>query len=267
MTRGEFSTQTEGTTIASTWSKTSRTISWLRYSGSHSTRAPASVGERVGEGLQGGGLLAARAAPDPQASVALHAAEGLDELVDALRGDVRADVSEGEGLVRAAAATYQAGAVEAVVEVDELARREAEFLAIAALEVASRGDEEVDVLDHGSHVLHASADPVGPVRDVTLALVVGAREVAGVAALGALAVVLTVAGGPQIIRVLGVHLHELPAGTHHPVVVQGVDDRDLAAGGLENQRRGEVVEVADVDDVGLDLIEQGLEGLIDAGLR
>ena len=39
MTSGEFSTHTEGTTMASTRLNTSRTTSWLRYSGSHSTRS------------------------------------------------------------------------------------------------------------------------------------------------------------------------------------------------------------------------------------
>jgi len=60
-----------------------------------------------------------------------------------------------------------------------------------------------------------------------------------------------------------VHLHELAARAHDPVVVERVDDRDFARGGLDEQRRRQVVEVADVDDVGLDPFEQLREALID----
>jgi hypothetical protein len=92
-------------------------------------------------------------------------------------------------------------------------------------------------------------------------------EVAGVAALGALAVLLPVARRPQVVRVLREHLHELAARAHQPVVVQREDDRDLPSRRLAQQRRREVVEVPDVDDVRLHAREHLREALVDAGGR
>ena len=57
-------------------------------------------------------------------------------MVDALGGDVRADVAEREGLSGISDATAEPVEIEPVVEVDELPLGEPELFAVPALEVA-----------------------------------------------------------------------------------------------------------------------------------
>ena len=227
-------------------------------------RLPA--GKIPSQGLQRVRVLAARAAPDAQERCSGDLSEGPDQIVDPLRRDVRADVAEDEGLAGGSCPAPQAREVEAVVEMDQLAGRDPELVAVPVEEGAGGGVEQVHKLGHFLRVAHAPPDPARPVDDVLLALGRRAPEVAGVAVFGALAVVLAIAGGPQVVRIARMRLHELPAGAHDPEVVQGVDDRDAPRRGLERQRGREVVQVSDMHEVRAEPVEKLGEAPVDAGL-
>ena len=94
------------------------------------------VRKAPGERLQGFRVLASRASPDAQHRLPVHPAEGPDQVVDPLRGDVGADVAEGERLPRRALPAAQPREVEAVVEADQLALRDPELVAIPVAEVS-----------------------------------------------------------------------------------------------------------------------------------
>jgi len=111
-------------------------------------------------------LLSSRPAPDPQPAVSLQLSERLDEIVDALRGSVRSDVAEGEGLAFLSRAAAEPLPIEPVVQVRELAVRKAELVPKASKQVLRRGDEEVDQIRHLVQVLHPVRDPRRPVGDV-----------------------------------------------------------------------------------------------------
>jgi len=177
---------------------------------------------------------------------------------------VRTDVAEGEGLAEDATAPGKARPVEAVVEVDQLPLGKPEVLVVPLEQRSSGRDEEVHVFDHIAEVPHAAGNPARPVGHVLLPLRGRAGEVARVAALRTLAVLLAVAGGPEVRRLLRVHLHKLPAGAHHPEVVERVDDGDATPRRLEHERRRQVVEVPDMDDVGLESVQELTEARVDA---
>ena len=219
-----------------------------------------------GQCLEGLRALAARPAPDAQKRFACDRPEGADQIVDPLRRDVRADVAEDEGLAGCPRPAPQPRQVEAVVEMDQLAGRDSELVVIPVAEGAGRGDEQVHQLGHLPQMAHAPPDPARPVDGVLLALGRRAPEVAGVAVFGTLAVVLPVAGGPQVLRIARMRLHELPARAHDPEVVQGVHDRDTPRCGLERQRGREVVQVSDVHEVRAETVEEPGEAPVDAGL-
>jgi hypothetical protein len=144
--------------------------------------------------------------------------------------------------------------------------RQAELLDEAAREVPGRRDEEVDVRGDLARVAHPARDPPLPVREVGRGIGGSAGVELRVAALRAPPVVLAVAACPQRAVVGGLRLQELPARAHEPVVVQREDHRDAASAGLEHDRRRQVVEVADVDNVGPQRPQQLGEPLVDAGL-
>ena len=210
-------------------------------------------------GLQRVGVLSTRPAPDAQPRVPWHLAERIEELVDPLCGDVRPDITEGEGLSRRAPPATQALEVEAVVQVDQLALRDAEAITISRKEVASRCDEQVHELDYVADMLHPARHPVPPVGHIHLPLLLGSAEVPGIATLGAATVLLPLAGGPEVRGVRRVHLHELAARAHEPVVVERVDDGDGPGRSLHDQGRGEVVQVPDMDNLRPHLLQAARE--------
>src|SRR5690606_32590478 len=134
--------------------------------------------------------------PNAQARIAANGCEGLEQELDPLRGDVGADVAERERLPLATAAPRETLKVEAVVEVGELRRGDAALVTEAAHQVVRRRDEEVHLLRHRADVAHAPRDPSAPVRDIDLELVGRPGEVARVATLRALAVLLAVTRRP-----------------------------------------------------------------------
>jgi hypothetical protein len=177
------------------------------------------AGEPAGQRPQRDGVLAVGAAPDAEPGRPAQATERLEQVMDALGRDVGPDVAEGERLTGDSLPPAEARAIETVVQVDDLRGRQAEVANEAVTQVARGCDEHVDQLRDRANVGHPLLHPVGPGADV---LVVGtwiAREVACVASLGALPIVLAVARGPKILRVRREHLHELPARAHQPVVM------------------------------------------------
>jgi hypothetical protein len=184
-------------------------------------------------------------------------------VVDSLGWDVRADIAEDKLRLWPAVAPTQRGHVEAVVAMYDAVGRHPEVVSKAFHQRARRRHEAVCQPCNPPHVVHASAHPAGPVGDILLPLIHGAGEVPGVAPLGTGAVVLSGARGPQVGRILRVHLHELATRAHQPVVVQGEDDGDVSEGCLFQKGGGEMVQVTHVHDVRLKVVEQLREPLVD----
>ena len=87
-------------------------------------------------------------------------------------------------------------------------------------------------------------------------------EIAAIAPLGALPVGLPITEWPEVARVPGLHLEKLTAWTHEPEIMQGEHHRDVLPGCLQHERRGEVAEMAHMDQRRLDLCQQGPKVLI-----
>ena len=222
-----------------------------------------SVRKVPGQGLERLRVLASRAAPDTQDGVSLHAAERANQIVDALRGDMRADIAEDERFFGRSLSPAQPRAIEAVIQVNQFAIRKPEFIAVAVAQIPRRRHEQVHELGHLPQVAHAARDPCGPVADVGFVLVQRAAEMARVTALGAFPIPLSVACGPQFLSVFRKRLHELAARAHRPVVVQGMDHGNGPRRGFEGQAGRKVVQMSDMHDVGANAIEQFGEAPVD----
>ena len=187
-------------------------------------------------------------------------------MVNPLRGDVRADVSESERLPRAPPPAAHPLAAESVVEIAQLGGRNPEFVPETPHQILGGRDEYVHRLANLADMRHAAAHPIRPINCVPLALIGRARKVARVAADGAFSVVLPVAKHPFVGGFFRVHLDELPARTHEPVVVEREHHWHAAPLGGEDERCGQMVEMPDVDDVRAQLGEQAREGVVDGGV-
>lgn len=141
-----------------------------------------------------------------------------------------------------------------------------ERVAISSKEVLRWRDEEIDQFADRPHMAHAAGDPVGPVPKVGRAFLRRPREVSGIASLGALAVFLPVASCPDIRGIRRMHLHELPARAHQPVVVKCEDGWNLPMRRDFHQRGREMVQVADVHDVGVELVQHLPESGVNLGV-
>jgi hypothetical protein len=165
----------------------------------------------------------------------------VKEVVNALCRDVSSYIPKDEMRLLCALPAAEAIELEPIIQVDELGRGDPELISEPGEQIPRWRDKEIDLLRHFAHVRHAPGDPVGPVCHVSLALVVGAGEIARIAALRALAVVLSITERPQILRNGRVHLHELASRAHQPVIVEGEDDRHTSIARLIDDGRGQVV--------------------------
>ena len=219
-----------------------------------------------GQRLQSLGFDSPVPSPDSQTGTARHAAKGLNQVVDPLRRYVRSDVSECERLAPRSVAALHALPVESVVEVREFTVREPEVVPEPAQKVHRGRDEYIDGVAHLPDVSHPPCHPISPVGGVRLVLLLAAREVAHVAANGALPVVLPVAYGPDVRGVGWIHLYELAPGTHQPVVVEREHDRYPPLLRLKHERSREMVQVADVYHLWANVVQQAAKRVVDCSV-
>ena len=139
--------------------------------------------------------------------------------------------------------------IEAIVRVDQLLRRNSEFISETFQQIPGRRNGNIDRAAYVLDVGHPATNPISPVRSIALVFLSVPSKVSTVTTNGALPVVLSVSDRPVVRMVLRVHLDELTPGTHEPVVVQREPHGDAGVPRAEDQRGGKVVEVANLDDV------------------